>query len=167
MSDAHRIAKKLDKFKTWLSGAGAEVLKPTNEWELVRFKSGGATSIIYKNKSGRVAFTGEAETAWRSFESGASWRGGKATERKSKRPPEVATLLERDGPLCFFCQSPMGDDMTVEHLVACTHGGPNHISNKFLAHRDCNARAGHLSAPEKVRIHATAFTASAPKENQS
>jgi hypothetical protein len=37
-----------------------------------------------------------------------------------------------------------------------THGGPNHINNLFLTHKICNQRAGHLSAPEKIRMHVEA-----------
>jgi 5-methylcytosine-specific restriction endonuclease McrA len=41
---------------------------------------------------------------------------------------------------------------TIEHLVPVAHGGPNHLSNCFLAHKRCNAAAGTLSAAEKVRL---------------
>lgn len=153
MTEATKIMEQSEKFIRWLSGRGAQVLQPTNQWELVRFKSGDKTAVIYTNKVGRVRFTGDSEPAWKAFKTGGAWRATPATARKTRRAPEVATLLARDGPLCFFCLAPMDDDMTIEHLVARTHGGPNHISNKFLAHRGCNERAGHLSAPEKIRIH--------------
>jgi len=62
-------------------------------------------------------------------------------------------LLRRDGNACFYCGEPTGeDDRSLEHLVARAHGGPDHLSNLVLAHRRCNAVAGHLSAMEKIRI---------------
>ena len=64
----------------------------------------------------------------------------------------MAALISRDGEDCFFCARALGQDITVEHLVAIAHGGPNHISNLFLAHAACNNEAGHMSAPEKVAL---------------
>ena len=61
-------------------------------------------------------------------------------------------LLVRDGNACLFCGKPLDGDITVEHLVAIAHGGPNHVSNLFLAHAACNQAAGHMSAPEKVAL---------------
>lgn len=45
-----------------------------------------------------------------------------------------------------------GKDVSIEHLVPKAHGGPTHLSNLFLAHKSCNAKAGHLSASEKLKI---------------
>lgn len=71
--------------------------------------------------------------------------------------PMIRALRTRDGDLCFFCQRTVSqDNESAEHLVPVTHGGPNHISNLFLAHKGCNGQAGHLSAPEKIRIHVRA-----------
>lgn len=148
-----QVRGKVPKFKTFLSSHGAQVLNPTNEWELVRFLAGGETGIIYRNKRGDVTFVGPAEAAFNAFASGQAWRVDPYNRAKVRIKPVVATLRARDGDLCFFCALAMGDDATVEHLVARAHGGPNHVSNLFLAHGACNQKAGHLSAPEKIAMH--------------
>lgn len=156
MNTATRIIKQATEFRSWLSGCGAQVLEPTNEWELIRFKAGGVTSVIYRNSVGGVKYTGSADEAYQAFKNGKPWRAQPSTRRK-KATPVIRTLRQRDGDLCFFCQRTVSEDNeSAEHLVSITHGGPNHISNMFLAHKGCNAKAGHLSAPEKVRIHVQA-----------
>jgi 5-methylcytosine-specific restriction endonuclease McrA len=146
--------KNITKFVAWLSTNGAEVLAVTNEWEIVRFRANGDLGVIYKNKVGRLTFQGSSEEAAMAFINNTPWRGNKATKRRTKGSVIARTLIKRDGSLCFFCQLPMSEDnQSVEHLVAVTHGGPNHMSNFVLAHRGCNSDAGHLSAMEKIRIH--------------
>lgn len=86
------------------------------------------------------------------FVSGGKWNAGVAAPRRPKRPPEVAALLKRDGDRCFLCRQALGEDITVEHLVPRTAGGPNHMANKALAHQACNLRMGHLSLMEKIAL---------------
>lgn len=156
MNTATRLIKKAVEFRDWLAGCGAQVLEPTNEWELVRFKAGAQTSIIYRNKIGGIRFCGVAEEAWRAFQSGSAWRAAPPTRRR-RMSPMIRALRTRDGNLCFYCQRTVSaDNESVEHLVSVTHGGPNHISNLFLTHKGCNSSAGHLSAPEKIKIHVRA-----------
>lgn len=146
---------KIEKFKTWLTARGAEVLQPTNEWEIVRFRAHGMISIIYAKKNGSTTFTGIAQTAWVEFESGASaMRFSQREPRQHRLDVIVRTLVERDGPNCFYCGAELGDDLrpTKEHLVARTAGGPDHISNIFLSCLPCNREVGHMSAPEKIRF---------------
>jgi hypothetical protein len=153
LNTAFRITKRAKEFGDWLSGVGAQVLEPTNEWEVLRFKAGSTTSIIYRNKVGGVTYSGLAKEAWEAFCSGKAWRAAPATKRKPMKPI-IAALRKRDGDLCFYCCKEVGrENESAEHLVSITHGGPNHISNLFLTHRTCNARAGHLSAPEKIKQH--------------
>ena len=155
MTRAVEVIKKKDKFEAFLSERGAEVLLPTNEWEIIRFRTPRATSIVYKNKEGEVTWFGEAEEAWTNYRHGGAWRAQPSTKLKGRGGNEIATLIERDGDLCFFCLLKMEvSEMTIEHLVSRTHNGPNHISNKFLAHAVCNSLAGNLSAPEKIKLHA-------------
>jgi hypothetical protein len=157
MLTSDQIANKKAAFRDWLSGQGAQVLEPTNEFELVRFKSGDATSIIYRKKTGAVSFVGDAKLAWHAFSTGRSFRTTPPTTRRKRMTPMVRTIRARDGDLCFYCQKPVSDDNeSVEHLVAVAHGGPNHLSNLFLAHKKCNGEAGHLSAPEKIARHVAA-----------
>jgi hypothetical protein len=143
-------------FKEWIASQGGEVLGPTNEWEVVRFRGNGETSIIYTNKKGQRTYTGQALEAFQAFKENKSFRLCKATTRKTygREHPIDKAIRERDGGECFFCgkEFTSANPRTREHLVPTTAGGPNHITNMFHAHRACNARAGHLSAPEKIRI---------------
>lgn len=153
---APHITRKGKAFRDWLSANGAQVLEPTNEWELIRFKSDSGTSVIYKDKGSRLTFTGEALKAWEAFKHGQGWRAMPATKRK-KSSTIIQSIRARDGDDCFFCAQPVSvEEESEEHLVPATHGGPNHISNLFLAHRVCNAKVGHLSAPEKIALHVAA-----------
>ncbi|MFS4515942.1 HNH endonuclease [Delftia tsuruhatensis] len=147
---------RISRFSLWLAERGAQVQATTNEWELIRFKSNSKTSIVYRTAAGALTFTGEAEAAWKSYLSAGSWRGCDSTKRSKKTTTEVRSLLARDGDSCFLCGQPLGDDITVEHLVAVAHGGPNHLSNKALMHRACNVRVSHLSVAEKVRMRDSA-----------
>lgn len=143
--------KALTAFRNGLIEAGAEVLGPTNPYEVLRFRTRFGVGVIYSGKRGET--WNPAATAAREHMD--ARKGSLAPvkvhgRRKSKAT--VTALLARDGEQCFFCGKPLEGDLTVEHLVAVAHGGPNHISNLFLAHAPCNAAAGHLSAPEKVAI---------------
>lgn len=145
-----------EAFEAWLTSRGAEVLTPTNEWELRRFICGSGTSIVYTNKHGELKWTGQAGTAYASFLGGKSWRAMPRTRRTSKSSPTCQALRQRDGDACFYCHLPVGfDDESPEHLVSLTHGGPDHIANMALAHRICNSEAGHLSLMEKIAFRET------------
>jgi hypothetical protein len=151
------LTEHQERFVEFLHARGAQVLTPTNEWEVLRFMAGDQTCVIYKTKQGRLTFTGDSYNAFMAFKSNASWRAAERTGSKKKSPPRLQAIRERDGGCCFFCLLPVSlDDESEEHLVAATHGGPNHIANLFLAHKKCNADASHLSAAEKIRIHVEA-----------
>lgn len=151
--DSIDLERRLPAFRGWLFARGAEVLTPTNEWEMLRFRTNNGTSIIYKKKHGALTFTGEAELVWRAYRENAAWRAAPATTRKAKSHPVCKALRVRDGNNCFYCHQPVEvKDESIEHLVAITHGGPDHLANMVLAHRaPCNAEAGHLSVMEKIR----------------
>jgi len=153
--------KKQPQFVDWLKAAGAEILESTNEWELLRFKAGDVTSIVYTNKRRSITCTGDACIAWESFCEGKSWKAIKPTKPKGERSSVLCrTLRARDGDNCFFCAKTVTvAEETVEHLVPRCHKGPNHISNYVLSHGRCNGKAGYLSAMEKVRIHVSAVIA--------
>lgn len=152
-----QVKPKLESFKVWLAARGAELLNPVSAFELLRFKTDKGLSVFYFKKNGAITPYGEAETAWNAFRKNATWRAYPRERRKLNRI-EVATIRKRDGDLCFYCQEYVHPkDESIEHLVALTHGGPDHISNSFLAHKDCNQRADHLSAPEKIKIHTAAI----------
>lgn len=156
---AAAVAEKLPTFKAFIVQRGAELLPPTNEWELLRFAAGPVVSIVYRTKRGATTMTGEAEKAWSAFRAQGSWRapGVKPTKRKPIADGKIRAIVARDGSLCFYCRDPIPDDeFSIEHLVARAHGGPNHLSNMVLAHRRCNVYVGHLSAAEKIAIHVSA-----------
>jgi hypothetical protein len=144
------------KFKEWIVARGAELMAPTNEWEAVRFRGEGRTSIIYVSKAGNITFTGEARAAWDAFEAGGHYRFAPRARRDrfaARASVVTLTLLDRDGPRCFYCAVDFSDDVkpTKEHLVPITAGGPDHLGNLFLACEPCNRDVGHRSAAEKIR----------------
>jgi hypothetical protein len=150
-----RIKKDKSRIEAWLVEHGAQVLVPTNEWEIIRYQAGKSTGVVYGNKRGLLATcVGGAGEMLAAFYMNKAWTAGVGTARiRSKAISKfVLVLLERDGDLCFYCGHPLGDDITREHLVALTAGGPNHISNMVLSHKQCNHDAGALSAMDKIRI---------------
>lgn len=147
--------RDVDRFRRWLADQGAEILLPTNRYELLRFRARGVVSVVYCNAAGRVsACTGYAEEAMRAWRAGRRWRAGPPKYRKPVRVRSVivCTLLERDGDRCFYCGHPLGDDLTIEHVLARAFGGRNHLANLVLAHHACNQRAENLPIAEKVRL---------------
>lgn len=162
------IEKRLPELRSWLEARGASLIDTTNEWEVLRFKGGQMTAVIYRNKANRLTYTGGAKAAVTAFMRNASWRVAPATKRTKSsggRNPVFKTLRTRDGDRCFFCLEAVEQaDESIEHLVAVTHQGPNHISNLVLAHRKCNADAGHLSAMAKIQIHVSAAIKAAASE---
>ncbi|GJH31411.1 HNH endonuclease [Paraburkholderia hospita] len=155
-----QLTKHRESFEGFLNERGAEILQPTNEWELLRFRTSHGVSIIYCNKKDGLTLTGKAAEAWEAFRGAKSWRANTVANHVKKAAPIVRKLLNRDGPACFFCHLPTTDnDRSIEHLVPRTHGGPNHSSNFVLAHRACNSKVGHLSAVEKIRLREKNFKA--------
>lgn len=146
-----RRAEPTAAFKARLQAAGAEILAPTNPYELLRFRSSKGVGVIYAGRRG-VTWNAEAIAARAHLDAGHGSLAPVKVVGRRRNKATVDALLERDGGGCFFCGIPLGKDTTVEHLVAIAHGGPNHISNLFLAHAACNQEAGHLSAPEKVAL---------------
>lgn len=148
--------KRLKMFTAWLHGHGAELLTPTNQWELLRFRTEEGTSIIYTDKRGHLTWTNQAAEAYLACVGNKAWRAVPKTQRRAKSSPTCQALRKRDGDDCFFCHLPVAvEDESAEHLVSITHGGPDHIANMALAHRECNRQAGHLSLMEKIRMRET------------
>lgn len=146
------IEKDLASFKEWLLARGAQVLEPTSEWEVLRFRCATSTSIIYRDAKDQINMQGRAKEAYRSFKGGKSWTAGvKASRFGKKRGMFVATLIKRDGYCCFYCGNEMTQDqVTLEHLIPTAAGGVDHLVNMALAHSECNRKAGHLSLVQKV-----------------
>lgn len=144
--------KQLNQFIGFLGSAGAEILSPTNPWEVLRFKANCEIGIVYKNKNDNLTFVGQAEEAREAFINKKSWSACKKLPRV-KKSGVVTTLLSRDGNNCFYCGLQLEDGKeTVEHLFSINQGGRNHIANLALAHFECNNEASHLSVVEKVKL---------------
>lgn len=146
-----QLEKKIPAIADWLTARGAEVLAPTSEFEVLRFRSGGNTVVIYAKASGDLTIERAARDMLNAFASNGPWTAGIAVKRV-KRSSDIQRMLDRDGGCCFLCGHQLGEDITVEHLVPVAFGGPNHISNKALAHKACNAQMGHLSVMEKIHL---------------
>lgn len=144
------MSAEYEKFQKWFVGQGGEVLAPTNEWEKLRWRYGTRTLLVYQRKTRRESWCPASREAYECFKAGRNLPWKKTTKR-GNLGGKYNAILDRDGDACFFCRKPLGTDMTIEHLVAKVHGGPDHISNLFLAHKKCNEAAGHLSAVEKIR----------------
>lgn len=149
------LPKRVDVFNAWLTARGAEVMLPTNQWEVTRWRANGQTHVLYVNRRGFLSMSDDVKKAVFAFLGQQSWSAGVATKRKPTKDVEIRALLKRDGDECFLCGLALGDDCTVEHLVSLAHGGPNHIANKALAHEICNNTMGHLSLMEKIRLRET------------
>jgi 5-methylcytosine-specific restriction endonuclease McrA len=139
-----------EKFKTWLGNQGAEVLLPTNQYELVRFKTVNGVSVVYTGKRG-TTFTGESQQAYDLFKQHKGW---KVVNRKRRAlTQQKARLASRDGKMCFFCEVKPEklDDLTVEHILSFSHGGTDNINNLALACGDCQVKLGRLSITAKIK----------------
>ncbi len=142
----------------WLLARGSAVLAPTNPYEVIRFVGTSGTAIIYRNEANRLTnWHNGADAAFKAYLSGNSnWR---AVERQKKpgrlgeRKRTVLSIVARDGWSCVYCgHMTTLETATVEEIVARTHGGPQHLANQALAHRECNQAASHLSAREKIEM---------------
>ena len=140
-------------FETFLAQSGADILTPTSQWELLRFSTSRGIGVVYTNSKSRISLVGEAEPAFEAYRSQHAYDAGHKVKRSNYRPNGVLRrLLERDGPACFLCcKETTPDDRTVDHMIPLAHGGPNNIHNYALAHRKCNADAGHKPLIEKIR----------------
>ncbi|AZO67647.1 HNH endonuclease [Mesorhizobium sp. M6A.T.Cr.TU.016.01.1.1] len=156
--------RDLAHFESWLTDRGAEVLDASSEREIIRVRSSTGTHVVYADKTGKQRWPKELLAIVSEYNAGrtpslaATKRGGAA--RRKTRGRYVA-LTKRDGPGCFYCarilpapgaHSSPDDEVTTEHLVSRAHGGPDHMSNCFLSHFACNQIAGHMSAPEKIKL---------------
>lgn len=139
----------INKFSKWLTKMGAEILPNTNEYEALRFK-GREVGVLYK--SGKVSNNYTSE-AIRCFHLNTKWNGRPVNVgRKPGYKKEKAQLLKRDGSNCFLCGKPLGDDITLEHLIALSCGGKNNLSNMVLMHEACNQEVDNIPISKKVEI---------------
>ncbi|MGV3695531.1 HNH endonuclease [Flavobacterium sp.] len=137
------------KFKKWLINKGCEILPPTNEFEVLRFK-GKETAVFYNTGKTSNQYANKAYIA---FKTNAHWTGGPVkTGRQNSYKKEKINLLERDGDCCFLCGNKLLDDITVEHLIALSNGGKNNLSNMVLMHVRCNNQVSNIPISDKVKM---------------
>lgn len=144
-------SKQIQTFTGWLNEQGADILAPTSEYELLRFRCRHGTGVIYTGRRGQSTNGAIVDDAIRCWQKQRPWDGkGERTSAggKSLKPK----LLLRDGPACFYCGEEFEPaELTVEHLLSRAHGGPNRLTNTVLACRPCNEAVGCMTLPEKVR----------------
>ena len=168
-----------DQFKTaaflaYIAEQGGEVCKPTNPYEVVRYRAywrgsaKAATHIVYAKESGLLTWMHGSKGHYRAFLDGAPMeelptappKPKKKAAKKKRSNGEITRekLIERDGYGCWFCGKLMGDDCTIEHLVPKSQGGRNSLANYALAHRKCNNDAADMPLVQKLamreRLHA-------------
>ncbi|SIS72757.1 MULTISPECIES: HNH endonuclease [Chryseobacterium] len=137
----------IQKFRKWLEQGGCDILPTTNEYEALKFK-GRIIGIVYKSGKTSNKYTARAI---RFFKENKKWDGYPPNVgRKSSYKKEKAQILERDGDLCFFCNKKLGDDITLEHLLALSRGGRNALPNMVLMHEKCNNELSNLPLIDKI-----------------
>jgi hypothetical protein len=96
------------RFAEFLTVAGADLLPPTNEYELARFKTVNGVCVVYRNKKQAVRFSNDhARLAWEAFVGDKRWLAS-ATYKRAPRQNVEAKLRKRDGNGCFFGSSGEG-----------------------------------------------------------
>lgn len=144
---------EVKNFETWLSSLGAEVLAPTNPFELVRFRAHSAVHIVYTKANGNITAQGFAKEAITAFKHKKPIDMGLVKANRNNASKQRAALFKRDGRECFYCGIDMpDDDMTNEHLINISAGGNNRIENMALAHKACNQRAANLPLLAKIKL---------------
>lgn len=143
--------KEIKRFRLFLEQRGCVILKPTNKYELLRFK-GNDTGVLYNTGK----FSGFwAASAWAAFKKDDhSWWGG--TNKKRNRNFSNQTkdkLRERDGNICIYCGDKMEiEEETVEHIVPVSKGGSNNPKNLMLMHLDCNKKLADFHPRKKIQL---------------
>lgn len=141
-----------DKYKedleAWLVSNGAEILPPTNGFELIRFK-GKEVGVIYKSGKYNSDY---AKEAVRCFMSKKKWDGKPDKVGRKSNHKYRKFLLDRDGSDCFLCGKDLGEDITVDHLIAISMNGKNVPSNMVLMHEACNKECGNMPLAAKVKL---------------
>lgn len=142
---------KFEKFKNWLEKKGAIVLPPTNQWEVVRFKTINGISVVYTNKHGNLTFTGESDKAYSAYQNNKAWKS--VDRKRSALKQKKAKIATRDGKKCFSCLKKLGfDDLTIEHLLSFSHGGSDNLNNLCLLCKPCNEEFGNLPIAKKIEL---------------
>lgn len=172
-----RNAFDVQGFVAFLAQNGCEIGKPSNQYEVVRYRAywqGGKrpiTHLVYAKETGILTWMHGSQGHYRAFLAGQPITGNRPpfqseldkphAERRADASPKSpkpksasirAKLLARDGTCCWFCGEAMGVDCTIEHLIAKAKGGSNSLDNYALAHQKCNADAADKPLAEKIAM---------------
>lgn len=143
---------KIEPFKDWLRRQGAEILAPTNAYEVLRFRAKGAVHVVYTGRRG-LSIPEFVKDCYRAFEKNLKWDMGITATPRTQATQRKVALLARDGRECFYCGHNMpNEDMTVEHLIPLDKRGPDHEGNMALAHAACNRKAANLPLTKKIQL---------------
>lgn len=153
LSEMNKTRKGLEIF---LRSRGSVVRDVTSDWEVIRFTTPDGMGIVWRNASRDLKWNVAALAAFHAYRTGSpEWRLVEPVPRiqsKSRKRGLIQQLRERDGDDCFYCGWPLGEDVTLEHFVPVSLGGPNHAVNCALAHFQCNQDADNLPVVDKVRL---------------
>lgn len=141
------------QFKMWLSSQGCEMQPPSNEFEVIRFRSKLGVGVVYKGKKGFTISSPMVGDAYQCFANGTKWDGKGKPPKRAGGSRRTRQLIDRDGMDCFYCGKTMTiAEMTKEHLLSINHGGADRLENLVLACQECNLEAGHLPVVDKVKL---------------
>ncbi|CAM5207825.1 HNH endonuclease OS=Bosea thiooxidans OX=53254 GN=SAMN05660750_03367 PE=4 SV=1 [Bosea thiooxidans] len=151
-----KSAFNLDAFKAWLTDCGAVLIAPTSQWEILRVQTCDGVQVVYRNAKDVQTWPEPLVVAREAFERGNRMSLSPDMRARKKLRHLVEEIAARDGLWCWFCEAgflgPDSGEVTIEHLVAKSHGGPDHLSNLVIACKGCNGLVGHMSVSEKVAI---------------
>lgn len=58
---------------------------------------------------------------------------------------DVLEIAKAQCGICYLCSTAMGSDITLDHIVPLTKGGPHSESNSAACHKSCNSSKGNRS----------------------
>lgn len=140
----------LDRFKTWLTVYGAKVVA-LHANEVLRFRHGKRNGVVTRKKNGGLDPTPVAAHYFEAFLDKRPMPN-KPVRRSNEIPSAIEIVFSRDGATCFYCDKPLGADVTREHLLSRSHGGATHPANLVLAHKRCNNDARNCAIVEKIKL---------------
>lgn len=150
------LDRKISKFKKWLVMNGSLIHDNTNSFEVLRFEVSGCLAIIYRKANDTLTWSANARQAWDAFcRNDPSWKARQRVKRtKSKRHTDSIknTLVARDGQYCIYCGKYLElNNLTIEHVISLSRGGPDTIDNMVLACCKCNSTIGSANIAIKMR----------------
>ena len=153
MSRTRGPSLKSVQFSRWLEQQGCSLIPTTNEYELVRFECGRGIGVVYAGKRGYSFSSGWVDEAIECYMREKPWNSGTRKVKRSTNDKRKARLLERDGCECFFCGKTFpSNELTKEHLLSLSQGGPNTLANMVLACQPCNSEADSMPLHRKVEL---------------